>query len=163
MLAVGHTAIGVAIGLGVTNPLAAFGLGVISHHIADAVPHFDPGSYLLDQPWRPRSARELTVRDWIFVSIDFFLSLILLLVVYTHLPADRWLSVGAGILGALLPDLIHNVPFWGPKLRTIGWIRWWLDNIHRRFQWTLPSRLWMVGVAIQVVTVALVLWYLFTF
>ena len=160
MMAVGHTAIGVAIGLAVPNPYLAFGIGVISHHVADAVPHFDPGSFLLDQPWHMRTAREFSRRDWLMVAIDAVLSLILLLGTFIYLPSERWMAVSAGVFGALLPDLVHNVPFWSGKLRKISWIAWWQDHIHRRFQWTVPARSWPLGLGTQFVTISLAIWYL---
>ncbi len=160
MLAVGHTAIGIAIGLAVPEPVAAFGLGVFSHHLADTVPHFDPGSFLLDKPWHPRSTKEYTARDWIFVSIDAVLTLGLLIGAFVILPVERRLAVGAAILGALLPDLVHNIPFWSPGLRKITWIRGWQDHIHRRFQITVPARHWLFGSATQVVPIGLVVWYM---
>lgn len=159
MLAVGHTAIGIAVGLAVREPAAAFALGMLSHHAADAVPHFDPGSFLLHEPWRPRGAGEYQRRDWLIVGVDAVLTLMLLFGLVQVIPAERWLAVLAAVFGAIFPDLVHNVPFWGPHLRKIGWIRWWQDAIHRRFQWTVPTRQWVLGTITQLATIAFVVWY----
>lgn len=158
MLIVGHTAIGLATGLLIPNPVGAFMAGVVSHHIADAIPHFDPGTFLLDRPRQPRGPADYQLRDWLFVALDVALTIILLINLYAYLPTDRFGSIAAGILGANLPDLVHNVPFWSPALRRFGWIRWWQEKIHWKYHSTVPPRRWYVGLATQLVTLGAVIW-----
>lgn len=162
MMIVGHTAIGVATGLALSNPVAAFAVGVVSHHIADYIPHFDPGSFYTGQPWRLRTAREYSSIDWLIVTVDVLLTIALVVFLAQSISPDQTSAVVGGVLGANLPDLVHNVPFWNKQTRKIGWIRWWQDNIHRRFQTTVPLSHWQFGVATQVVTIALVTWYTLT-
>ena len=159
MLAVSHTVIGIAIGLAIQDPVLAFGAGLVSHHLADAVPHFDPGSFLLKEPWRVRLAREFTRRDWIMVAIDALLTIGVLVAAFFLISPSRLFVVGLAVLGALLPDLIHNIPFWGLRLRKIGWNRVWQDAIHRRFQWTVDASQWHIGIGTQLLTIALCVWY----
>ncbi len=156
---IGHTAIGVATGLALSNPLTAFGVGLVSHHVADYIPHFDPGSFYTGQPWRLKTAREYSRVDWLIVSADVILTMALLVFFVQHMRAEQTLAVVAGVVGANFPDLVHNVPFWNKQTRKIGWIRWWQDAIHRKYQTTVPARWWYWGVATQLVTIGLVTWY----
>lgn len=158
MLIVGHTAIGIGIGLVTREPVAAFAAGVVSHHLADMVPHFDPGSYMLKVPWRPRGARDYEARDWLFIAIDLVATFAFLAWLVPQVEPSLWWAVGWGVLGANLPDIVHNVPFWGIRLRQIGWIRWWQEEIHRKYHWTVNPRLWHVGLATQILVMWLAVW-----
>lgn len=158
MLIIGHTALGIVTGLLIDNPVAAFGVGLVSHHVADATPHFDPGSFYTHEPWRPMTIQDYVRRDLVFVGLDLFLTLVLLVVLYPRLPSDRIPSLFAGVVGANLPDFVHNVPFWGPYLRRFGWIAWWQDAIHRRFQSTVPARIWYLGLMPQVLVIGFTIW-----
>lgn len=158
MLIIGHTALGIATGLLVSNPFAAFAVGVISHHVADAIPHYDPRSHV---PLAIRKAQPIhiwTSRDVVIVAIDLLATLIMLGVFMTIVPFSYLPSIAAGIVGANLPDMLHNVPFWNRQLREIGWIRWWQDQIHRKLQWTLPAQLWYIGIATQAAVLAVTIW-----
>lgn len=155
MMIFGHTALGIATGLLIPNPLAAFAVGVVSHHIADALPHYDPGSYL-DPEFRQANPIHIwTGRDWLMVGIDIVVTLVMMGIFMTVVPLDYWNSIAAGIVGANFPDMVHHVPWWNRPLRKISWINWWFEKIHRRYQWTLPLNQWPLGIATQLAAVGL--------
>lgn len=161
MLIIGHTAIGLATGLLIPNPVAAFVVGVVSHHAADAIPHFDPGTYLMNRPRQSRRPKDYRLRDWLFIGIDVILTVSLLGWFFPALPVDRWGSIAAGILGANFPDLVHNVPFWSPSLRRFAPIKWWQEKIHWQYQSTVTPRYWYLGTLSQLVVIGLVVWLVF--
>ena len=161
MLLVAHTALGIGTGLLIDNPVLAFLVGIITHHLADATPHYDPGSHMPKDDWQAHPIHKMTRFDWQFVSLDVVLTISLLFIYVGRLGFSHWPSLVAGIIGANFPDLIHNVPFWNRRLRQISWIRWWQDHIHRRFHWTVPARQWYIGVATQLVVLILVSWLVY--
>lgn len=162
MLIIGHTAIGVGVGLATGNPLIALGAGVVSHHLGDAVPHFDPGSYLVGQPREARGVEKMLRRDWIIIAVDTLLTLGYLVYLYPYLSTEILPAVAMGVVGANLPDIIHNVPFWSLRLRRINWVRAWQEKIHWVFHWTLPVKFWYIGVATQLVPIVGVAWWVVT-
>lgn len=158
MLIVGHTAIGIATGLLVPQPAAAFALGVLSHHLADLTPHFDAGSFMKPRELADIEPLEYGLREWLFVIIDVALTITLVALLANHVPVSRWGAVFFGMLGANLPDLVHHVPFWNKPLRKIGWIKYWHDQIHYKYHSTVPARLWYVGVATQLTVILVTIW-----
>ena len=123
MLIIGHTAIGVGIGLLAPNPAVAFVLGVVSHHLADWTPHFDPGSFYPEDVRKSKAIHTWNQRDYIFVAIDMMLTIVMVALFIPHLPAAKTTSIIAATFGALLPDILHNIPFWNKQLRQNSFIR----------------------------------------
>lgn len=158
MLMIGHTAIGIATGLLIPDPIAAFFVGIVSHHLADWVPHFDPGSFIPPEERKKHLIHVWTKRDALIVIIDLVLTASLLWYALRHLPQRVWVNLGAGVVGANFPDLVHNVPFWNRQTRKIAWIRWWQDNIHRKYQSTIALSLWYLGLIPQVAVVVWAIW-----
>lgn len=158
MTILGHTAIGLAIGTLTHNPVLGFAAGVVSHHIADAVPHFDPGSFI---PKHVRETEEIHPwgrREVLMVGIDLLLTFGLIAFAIDQIGLDQWPIYFWSILGANFPDVVHNVPFWNHQLLQIDWVRWWREKIHRRFQWTVEYWQWPFGVTTQLVTIVIALW-----
>ncbi len=159
MLMIGHTAIGVATGLFIPNPIAAFFLGIVTHHLADWVPHFDQGSFMDFEEWKRTPIRsKLTKRDIMLLSVDIFLNVALVGYAFSQVAQAHWTAVAAGIVGANLPDLVHNIPLWNKRTRQIRWIRWWQDNIHRRFHSPISLSMWYFGVAPQLIVIGVAIW-----
>lgn len=159
MMIIGHTAIGVGVGLLTGNPLLALPVGILSHHIADAIPHFDAGSFLTDQPREVRDTAQMTQRDWAFIVVDVLATLGVLAYLYSYFNQSELLAVGAGVIGANLPDVVHNVPFWSKQVRKISWIRVWQERVHWVYHWTIPARVWYFGLATQLIPLVLVIWW----
>lgn len=145
MLSTPHVLIGAAIGSLISSPVLAFIAGVASHHFFDLVPHWDPAS------WHDR-AKDFTwtKRDYLVAYIDNLIAFALMAIIYWWWRGSYYqVSVLAGMLGAIMPDLWHNVPFWNRLTRSIT--KPWL-NFHRRWHHTLQQRDWWIGLLIAVVT-----------
>ena len=113
MIAVGHTSVGIVLGVATTELLhpstlplpleivAVGAAGLASHYLMDLVPH---GHYDFNQ-------QGLTRRQKLTFGLDFILP-ISLVVIYLlasfGLGRISWL-VGAGILGSQLPDLLMGL------------------------------------------------------
>jgi len=122
----------------VGDPVVAFTVGVVSHLVMDAIPHWGPHPEAESQPWW--SPVYLTI-----ARIDGIALLIAgAFVVLTSHP-DLRLAVLAGAFGALLLDLdkpfdhffgrfVHHRPLWGQRFATFNvWLqresfrRWWVE------------------------------------
>ncbi len=112
MIAIGHTSVGVIIGVTATQllpasiplPAAVTAVGLISlasHYVMDLIPH---GHYNFNK-------QQLTSQQKLYFSLDFILPIFLITIYllsssgFSHLT---WL-VGAGITGAQLPDLLMGL------------------------------------------------------
>lgn len=158
MLMIGHTAIGIVTGLFIPDPIAAFFVGVVTHHLADMSPHFDQGSLMDPELRKSQPIHKWSKRDVVMLGVDMALTAGLVGYAFTHVSQQHWTSMGAGIVGANFPDLVHNVPFWNKQTRKVFWIRWWQDNIHRKYHWPVSLSLWYLGVAPQLLVVGLAIW-----
>ncbi len=167
MLFTTHALTGAAIGALTQNPALAFVLGIISHHFLDALPHFDQGSFYIDKDKGPEWAgaayeekKKFRVkRDWIVLFIDWFISGILCLYIATHLPIDQWLPLICGALGGLTPDIFDVSPFWKDKFRATRFGKK-IHKLHEFFHWPLSTRYIYIGLGIQVIIVAVDLWFI---
>lgn len=114
MIAIGHTAVGVIIGLTAYNfigegnlaggLMVATGVSIASHYIADATPHghfFKPDNY-------KKRILPIIIFD-LFIPILFFLSLIYL---RTGL-SEKFLYILFSIGGSQLPDVLDGLIYTG--------------------------------------------------
>lgn len=145
MLSTPHVFIGAAIGSLIPNPILAFGAGLVSHHLFDLIPHWDPAS------WHNR-AKDFTwtKRDYAVAYADNIIAFIIIWFIYRWWQGSYYqVSVLAGMLGAITPDLWHNVPFWNHLTKPIT--KPWF-NFHRRWHHTLKQQDWWLGLIIAGVT-----------
>jgi len=156
-----HAMAGAAIGILSGNPILGFGLGVLSHHALDALPHFDVGSLYLEKGKGPswagvkyeEKSKFKVRRDWIMLFVDVLICGIIFLYLLFRLPINYWPLLIIGALGGLLTDIFDVSPFWKDKFRNtrLGkvWHKW-----HYLLHWPLPWRMWHIGIGIQVVVIA---------
>lgn len=113
MIAIGHTSVGVILGTAATQFIPPLTLnlpiqiilvgaaGLASHYLMDIMPH---GHYEFDQ-------KQISNRQKLYFSLDFILPILIIAfyLLTTH-GFDRvtWL-IGAGILGAQLPDVLMGL------------------------------------------------------
>jgi hypothetical protein len=109
MLLTNHVLSGALIGTMVRRPVPAFALGVASHFVLDAVPH-----------WGPFRERRALLR----VAVpDGLTALAVLTVFAVAAPPGRRLALTAGMLGAALPDAdkpVHLLFGRSPFPRAVG-------------------------------------------
>ena len=103
MYLVGHAAVGMAItsALGITNPVAAFGVGWASHYLADFFPHGDEAV----GEWTKRGNEVHRLLAVVAFDGALFLS------VFTIFTAHRGFSfaMAAAALGSFVPDVLWGL------------------------------------------------------
>ena len=152
MMVVAHVAVGAALGAAVGHPVLGFALGVASHIVLDATPHFDAGSFMTpgDETYR--------LREYIWATTDVLLAVGFGLWLSWH--AQNPVAVAAGGIGGLLPDLMFNPPFWSQWTRAIPGFSWFNRVLHQGLHWTVPASDWLAGTVTQLVAVGGALWWL---
>jgi hypothetical protein len=104
MLLTNHVLSGALTGALVRRPLAAFTIGVASHFVLDAVPHWGD--------WGGR-------RRFLRVAVcDGLVSLSVMGAFTAMAPPDRRMAMLAGMAGAALPDIDKPTRLW------FGWSPW---------------------------------------
>lgn len=136
--------------------LAAFVLGLSSHYVLDAVPHWERlfGQHFNDHLSKNHNEwpRHVLVQG----AVDTFIGIILLRYFVINVPpASSW-PVLIGGLSAALPDVIDNMPFWAKWTKNLP--IWRVpERIHRSVHISdakQSGHAMYTGLATQVITVA---------
>jgi len=145
--------------------VGAFVLGVASHYALDAVPHWERlfGPHYNDQ--MPKDY--LLWPDHIIIqgALDMFVGLLLLRYFSFAAPSSFALGIFLGGLGAALPDVLDNTPWWKHLTKKLPlWKS--IESLHRmvhmsyKKQRRLPQ---IMGLATQLATASIALVVLFQF
>ena len=122
MLLTNHVLSGALIGALARRPLPAFAVGVASHFVLDAVPHWGK--------WGSK-------RRFLRVAVpDGLISLAAMGAIAAASPSDRRLAVLAGMSGAVLPDLDKPSKLWFGRSPFPAAV----DRFHARIQPEAPRR-----------------------
>lgn len=156
MLSTAHVIIGAAAGLVAPNVPAAFIAGIVSHHIMDIVPHWDISS--LYTPKNRPKGDDYPPRDFILATIDV-LAAIAIVVWLLQLPLlpDEARRMSWGAAGALVPDLVHHLPYLNRYTRHWPVVGHWY-RFHEVFHTTVNRKNWWVGVLCTVGFMAVAWW-----
>jgi hypothetical protein len=122
MLLTNHVLSGALIGALVRRPRPAFAVGVASHFVLDAMPHWGQ--------WESQ-------RQFLRVAVpDGLISLATMAAFAAISPPDLRLAVVSGMAGAALPDLDKPTTLW------FGWSPFPgpVDRFHSRIQHEAPRR-----------------------
>ena len=116
MLITNHVLSGALVGRVARGPASAFGLGVLSHFVLDAIPH-----------WGAWGSRRRFLR---VAVVDGLVSLAVAGALAAVSPSERRPAVLAGMAGAALPDLDKPTKLW------FGWSPFpaAVDRFHSRIQ-----------------------------
>ena len=129
MYLIGHAAAGVLLASGTNNPAVAFGLGWLSHYLADFIPHGDEAV----GEWTKRGNQ--VARLALIVMPD--LALIAAALAATFAARGFSPSILAAAVGALVPDVL-----WGIetvfKRRLFGPHHKFHYRNHNFFHWKIP-------------------------
>lgn len=122
MLIGAHLITSNAFGLSLASqPLGAFIIGLVVHHLGDALPHLDSNIFQFEDNGNSSLKTLATgpLKFWLFFLLDLAIGIIFLtylLQAFTATPDKRLLVFWASF-GALLPDIL-NFFFRGPVMRT---------------------------------------------
>lgn len=167
MLFTTHAITGAAIGTATANPVLGFIYAVLSHHLLDAIAHFDQGSLYMDKDKGPiwagakyEEKKKFKVkRDWIILFIDMALACALSLYILANLKTSLWPYYILGAASGLLPDIMDVSPLWKDRFRKtkIGAV---YHQFHAFLHWPLSVKYWYIGLATQITIVGLALWFM---
>ncbi len=140
-----HAAIGALLGVQFSsNPLMAFATGLLSHFLADIIPHGDSKMY---KEYVAGGKKKQTVA---YVLVDSICAIFFVLFLFNTQLFEHRLAISMGIVGGVLPDFLvglHEV-FRLPGLR-------WFHRLHFFFHNLITDRKgdlrFAHGVAMQMV------------
>jgi len=141
-----HVAVGATVGYFTGNPALGFVAGFLSHHVIDALPHTDGGSFKVNVKDFAKDIRIIKI-----VAIDLVLMTVIGLFLYTlH---GFYLPMVLGAIGGAMPDIIDNMPFWSPRLRKIFPFNYY-HRFHEYFHFTIENEKWLwTGIATQIILI----------
>lgn len=149
-----HTCAGSAIAVVTGDPLTGFFVGLLSHHVLDAIAHSDLGSLggNINNIFNNKKNLFYVLADILFAFVLF--------VVFAFKIAD-FSQIFWSVGGAILPDVIDNSPFWSKYTRKI-----FPTNYYHKFHETvhctiLKKKYFWVGIATQLVVVLISLYYIY--
>jgi hypothetical protein len=104
----------------VSMKVLGFTVGFASHYILDAVPHWERlyGALYNDELPTDYSQwpKNVTVQGLVDVLIG---SALFLVILFTVIPGPSKICVLLGGLGAVLPDLMDNLPWWSERTKQL--------------------------------------------
>jgi hypothetical protein len=160
MISTSHLLIGASVGAACGNPYSAFVGGVISHFVADAIPHTDPGTVTGKKPGETLKFR---TADYVFVAVDLVIGISLVAFFASKSSSMLGLNMAAGAFGAIAVDLIDNNPFISPFLRKLPIFKQ-LHQVHEASHTALgieiKKKSWYYGVATQIISIGLCIFFL---
>jgi len=146
------------------NPPLAFAMGLTSHYILDAIPHWDweLGSLPQSDP-KNKDAKEVMVvqhnkiaHDLLRVTLDVSIGLLLLFAIGVAGGGINSLTIfyglGAAALGGILPDALQFVYFVIWRKQPMALIQWFHDFFHARTK--IPHRQMAKGLVYQAMIIA---------
>ncbi len=149
MTATPHILTGAAIGKVLRRPWLAWPVAFVSHFLLDFTPHLDSHAiYGVEQggPTAPEAA--LGILNFTFGAV--------LIVWLLRRQPDRRVVLGGALFGILI-DLIATIPPLGAWFKTWPGTAW-LGVFHHSFQHNVTPAQWPLGIATQLVVVAIALW-----
>lgn len=145
MLLTPHSILGASIGELVNSWPIVLVLGILSHYILDALPHFDWGTWHENEDdFVPNT------RDYILACLDIILTIVSIVYIFIKLKYNYLILLGAG--SAILPDLIDNVPFWKYQVRKTKFGKF-THQIHCAIHYRLKYKYWYIGILTQLIII----------
>lgn len=102
-----------------SHPILGFFFAILSHYLADAVPHWDYRPHYMQgwaydekEYWDARKTagfRKRVIRDISRFAVDGLLGAGMTLAVIRPVSTDEWLWVIAAIIGGALPDFLQGL------------------------------------------------------
>ncbi len=153
MMAAPHMIVGAILGSLIQNFPLAFLAGIASHFIFDAIPHLE---FSIFWPEDRQDNLRLTVGEYIFVFFDVLIGVLLVLWIF-YARAENW-PILVAAFGAILPDLIDNVPFWSPRLRKLPGFKQF-HQFHQFIHSGLSKKYWIFGLSVYIMIIGIAIWF----
>ncbi len=162
-----HMVVATAVALPVLhNPAAAFAVGIASHYIVDAIPHWDWPLKSLEKKLgesHAASAVNLSVGaisiDMIRLAIDMSIGLIALSsVLYVGGASWSIVAVLLAMLGGILPDMLQFIYF-ATRMKLLSHHQNFHDAVHT--DWKIPHHQYVRGVLLQAPVFLIPLFFIF--
>src|SRR3989338_8758433 len=140
MTATAHALIGASLATIIANPYLGIPIAVLSHFIADLIPHWDAGTN-----HRNKSMTRLKVE----AALDVLLGFALVLILFRNFSQTNPIYLFSMVIAAQLPDWIE-APSWmfGFKVPPFSWLDWLGHKLQSRLDlpWGLGTQIVVVGV-----------------
>ncbi len=138
MTATAHALIGASIAARITNPIIGIPTAIISHFLADLVPHWDAGTN-----HKEKSATRLKIE----AAADVIVGFALVFLIFRRAVDPAYLFTM--VIAAQLPDWLE-APSWmfGVHIPPFSWLDWLGHKLQTRMQlpWGLVTQVIVVGI-----------------
>lgn len=138
MTATAHALIGASLASRIANPLWGIPIAILSHFVADLVPHWDAGTN-----HRQKSMMRLRVE----ATLDVLLGFALVILLFRNFAQTNPVYLFSMVIAAQLPDWIE-APSWmfGFKVPPFSWLDWLGHKLQTRAQlpWGLITQIAVV-------------------
>ena len=139
MTATAHALIGASLATRISNPLLGIPIAILSHFIADLIPHWDAGTN-----HRQKSMMRLRAE----ATLDVLLGFALVIILFRNFAQTNPMYLFTMVIAAQLPDWIE-APSWmfGFKVPPFSWLDWLGHKLQSRLQlpWGLVTQIVVVG------------------
>ena len=139
MTATAHALIGASLATRISNPLLGIPIAILSHFIADLIPHWDAGTN-----HRQKSIMRLRAE----ATLDVLLGFALVIILFRNFAQTNPMYLFTMVIAAQLPDWIE-APSWmfGFKVPPFSWLDWLGHKLQSRLQlpWGLVTQIVVVG------------------
>lgn len=146
MTATAHALIGASIASKITSPIIGIPLAIISHFVADLIPHWDAGTN-----HKQKSALRLKTE----AALDVLLGFALVILFFNSQVANNPVYMFSMVIAAQLPDWIE-APAWAFNLKIppFSWMKAIGHKLQTRMQlpWGLVTQVVIVGLLILYAT-----------
>lgn len=142
MTATAHALIGASLAVKVTNPTIGIPLAILSHFIADLVPHWDEGTN-----HHTKSAARIRLE----ATADVLLGFIAVFLLFRNLVDPVYLY--SMVIAAQLPDWLEAPSAWfNIKIPPFSWMDWLGHKLQSRLglPWGLVTQVITVGILVLI-------------
>ena len=144
MTATAHALIGASLAIRITNPYIGLPLAIISHFIADLIPHWDAGTN-----HRKKSLLRLKVE----ATLDVLLGFALVFLIFREQIISNPIYMFSMVIAAQLPDWVEAPSsMFGFNVPPFSWLDWVGHKLQSRMQlpWGLITQVVSVGILVIV-------------
>ncbi|MCR4324362.1 MAG: hypothetical protein NUV69_01605 [Candidatus Curtissbacteria bacterium] len=140
MTATAHALIGASLAVKFVNPYVGIPLAIISHFLADLVPHWDAGT---------NRRKKTIMRLRMEATVDVLLGFVLVFLIFGRMVEPVYLFVM--VIAAQLPDWVEAPSSkFGIHIPPFSWVEWLGHRLQNRMQlpWGFVTQVVVVGVIV---------------